>query len=58
MALTARRELAEIRREVADSNWDPLAAVGIGYKDISTSLPLGLIRVKVTRLRASLIPAA
>lgn len=61
-ALTARRELGDIRRQVGDSNWDLLAAVGMGssYKDISssTSLAPGLIRVKVARLRAALVLAA
>lgn len=61
-ALTARSELAAIRRKVGGRNWDLLAAVGIGssYKDISAamSLPQGLIRVKVTRLRATFAHAA
>jgi hypothetical protein len=60
--LTARSELAAIHREVGDRNWDLLAAIGVGssYKDISVamSLPPGLIRVKVARLRAALARAA
>jgi hypothetical protein len=61
-ALTARRELAAIRQKVGNNNWGLLAVVGIGssYKDISAAMSLsaGLIRVKVTRLRASLARAA
>lgn len=61
VALTARRELAAIRREVGDANWALLAAVGSGsdYKEISNALsvPPGTIRVKVLRLRASLAAA-
>lgn len=61
-ALTARRELAAIRRKVGDRNWELLTAVGIGskYKEISValSMPPGAVRVKVLRLRASLGVAA
>jgi hypothetical protein len=61
-ALTARRELAAIRRKVGDRNWELLTAVGIGsnYKEISiaASMPPGAVRVKVLRLRASLGVAA
>jgi hypothetical protein len=61
-ALTARRELAAIRCKVGDRNWELLTAVGIGsdYKEISiaVSAPVGAVRVKVLRLRASLAAAA
>jgi hypothetical protein len=61
-ALTARIELAAIRRKVGHRNWELLTAVGIGsdYKDISiaVSAPPGAVRVKVSRLRASLAAAA
>jgi hypothetical protein len=61
-ALTARRELAAIRRKVGDRNWKLLAAVGIGsdYKEISITMsaPPGAMRVKVLRLRASLAAVA
>ena len=61
-ALTARSELAAIRRQVGDRNWELLTAVGIGsgYKEISiaVSVPPGAVRVKVLRLRASLAAAA
>jgi hypothetical protein len=60
--LTARRELAAIRRKVGDRNWELLSAVGIGsdYNEISIALsvPPGAVRVKVLRLRASLAAAA
>jgi hypothetical protein len=60
-ALTARSELAAIRRRIGDRNWELLTAVGIGsdYKEISTavSVPPGAVRVKVLRLRASLAAA-
>jgi len=59
-ALTARNELAAIRRKVGDRNWALLTAVGIGseYKEISiaVSSPPGAVRVKGLRLRASLPP--
>ncbi len=61
-ALTARHELAAIRRKVGDRNWQLLTAIGIGsnYKEISiaVSIPPGAVRVKVLRLRASLAVAA
>ena len=61
-ALTARHELAAIRRKVGDRDWTLLAAVGTGsnYKEISIAMaiPPGAIRVKVLRLRASLAAAA
>jgi hypothetical protein len=61
-ALTARSELAAVRRKVGDRNWELLTAVGIGsdYKEISiaVSVPPGAVRVKVLRLRASLAAAA
>jgi hypothetical protein len=61
-ALIARSELAAIRRRFGARDWDLLAAVGIGssYKDISavTSESQGAVRVRVTRLRASLAEAA
>jgi len=60
-ALTARSELAAIRRKVGDRNWELLTAVGIGsdYEEISiaVSVPPGAVRVKVLRLRASLAAA-
>jgi hypothetical protein len=61
-ALTARSELAAIRRQVGDRNWELLTAVGIGsdYKEISIagSVPPGAVRVRVLRLRTSLAAAA
>jgi len=61
-ALSARRELAAIRRKVGDRNWDLLTAVAIGsdYKEISIAMSVlqGAVRVKVLRLRASLAAAA
>jgi hypothetical protein len=61
-ALTARSELAAIRRKVGDRNWVLLTGVGTGsdYKEISiaASMSPGAIRVKVLRLRASLAAAA
>lgn len=61
-ALTARSELAAIRRKVGDRNWELLTAVGAGsdYEEISTALSVspGAVRVKVLRLRASLAAAA
>jgi len=61
-ALTARSELAAIRRRVGDRNWELLTAVGTGsdYKEISIagSVPAGAVRVRVLRLRASLAAAA
>ncbi len=61
-ALSARRELAAIRRKVGDRNWDLLTSIAIGsdYKELSIamSMPQGAIRIKVLRLRASLSAAA
>ena len=59
--LSARSELAAIRRKVGDRNWELLKAVATGcdYKEISraTSMQTGAIRVKVLRLRAELTAA-
>lgn len=61
-ALNARRELAEIRCSVGNDNFELLTAVAIGwgYKEISVAMliPLGLARVRVSRLRAALVAAA
>jgi hypothetical protein len=61
-ALTARSELAAIRRKVGDRNWQLLTAVGVGsdYKEISVAVSAspGTVRVKILRLRASLAAAA
>ena len=61
-ALSARSELAAIRRKVGDRNWDVLEALAMGssYQEVSKamSMPLGATRVKVVRLRAVLVAAA
>ena len=61
-ALSARSELAAIRRKVGDHNWDILAALAMGssYQEVTTTTSLSVVatRVKVLRLRALLAAAA